>query len=66
MRSKWEPGTRVRVKATVSDGTAGLVGVIERVDYAQTQEATSVLIDEATGLWSSNGAFYYDGELEAE
>jgi hypothetical protein len=66
MKSKWEPGTRVRVKASVSDGTAGLTGVIERVNYAQVEEATSVLLDQALGGWASMGAFFYDSELEAE
>lgn len=63
MKSKWAPGTRVRVKESVEDGTAGLVGVIRKVNYAQTEEATSVHFD---GEPESYGAFYYDNELEAE
>lgn len=65
MKSKWKPGTRVRVRATVQDGTAGLTGIIEAVDYAQTEEATSVLID---GRYFDGrevaGAFFKDEELE--
>ncbi|MEV0470741.1 hypothetical protein [Streptomyces prunicolor] len=61
MKSKWNPGTRVRVKASVTDGSAGMTGVIEAVNYAQVEEATSVLLDGY-----SFGAFFEDHELEAE
>ncbi|WP_340376583.1 hypothetical protein U5640_16695 [Streptomyces sp. SS7] len=65
MKSKWEPGTRVRVKSSVSDGTAGLTGIIERVNYAQTEEATSVLLDHPEAGFQTLGAFFRDDELEA-
>lgn len=61
MKSKWEAGTRVRVRATVKDGTAGLTGVIEESAYAEVSAETSVLLDgEDFGAWFS------DDELEAE
>lgn len=66
MTSIWEPGTRVRVRASVGDATAGMVGVVERVDYAQREAATSVVLDIAEGVTSGVGAFFYDNELEAE
>lgn len=66
MKSQWEPGTRVRVRASVSDGTAGMVGVIEEVNYAQKEAATSVLLDDASEALIGIGAFFYDNELEAE
>ncbi|WP_326827406.1 hypothetical protein [Streptomyces sp. NBC_01751] len=65
-QSKWKPGTRVRVKATVTDGLAGLTGVIEEVNYAQREEATSVQLDDPEDKFWGLGAFFYDYELEAE
>jgi hypothetical protein len=62
-KSIWAPGARVRVKASVADGTAGLTGVIQEVSYSKTEPATSVIFD---GEVISLGAFYYDNELEAE
>jgi hypothetical protein len=53
------------VKATVSDGSAGLTGTIERVNYAEVEEATSVLLDNPVGGFDALGAFFYDAELEA-
>lgn len=64
MISIWEPGTRVRVRATVKDGTAGMTGVIEEVNYAQKEPATSVLLDTDHEVLSGLGAFFYDNELE--
>ncbi|MFF1450145.1 hypothetical protein ACFVYF_18700 [Streptomyces sp. NPDC058274] len=65
MKSKWKPGTRVRVRATVKDGTAGLTGIIEAVDYAQTEEATSVLVDgHQLGGVAAGGCYFKDEELE--
>ena len=65
MKSIWKPGTRVRVRATVQDGTAGLTGIIEAVDYAQTEEATSVVIDgHQLGGASAGGCYFKDEELE--
>jgi hypothetical protein len=65
VKSKWKPGTRVRVRATVKDGTAGLTGIVEAVDYAQTEEATSVLIDgHQLGGLDVSGAYFKDEELE--
>ncbi|MGW2714596.1 hypothetical protein HKX69_05735 [Streptomyces argyrophyllae] len=66
MKSKWKPGTRVRVRATVTDGTAGMRGIIERVNYAQVEEATSVLLDNPEGGFDAFGAYFRDDELEAE
>ncbi|MGW1231450.1 hypothetical protein [Streptomyces californicus] len=66
MKSIWEPDTRVRVRSTVKDGTAGMVGTIEKVTYAQHEEATSVLLDTDHPVLSGIGAFYYDTELEPE
>jgi hypothetical protein len=43
-----------------------MVGVVERVDYAQREAATSVVLDIAEGVTSGVGAFFYDNELEAE
>jgi hypothetical protein len=65
VKSKWKPGTRVRVRATVADGTAGLTGTIEAVNYAQVEEATSVLLDDAHREFHPVGAFFHDDELEA-
>jgi hypothetical protein len=65
VKSIWKPGTRVRVKASVSDGTAGLTGTVERVNYAQVEEATSVLLDNPDGGFDALGAFFEDDELEA-
>ncbi|MFI0553399.1 hypothetical protein [Streptomyces scabiei] len=65
MKSIWKPGTQVRVRATVKDGTAGLTGIIEAVDYAQTEAATSVLIDgHHIGGVAAGGCFFKDEELE--
>ena len=64
MKSIWEPGTRVRVRSTVLDGTAGIEGVIEEVTYAQKEAATSVLLDVADETLAGIGAFFYDNELE--
>ncbi|MYX26031.1 hypothetical protein GTY75_04995 [Streptomyces sp. SID8381] len=66
MKSKWKPGDRVRVRATVTDGSAGLTGTIEAVNYAQLEAATSVLLDRADGALGDWGAFFLDDELEAE
>jgi hypothetical protein len=65
MKSIWEPGTRVRVKASVTDGLAGLTGVVEAVNYAKKEEATSVLLDGVADQFADMGAFFYDDELEA-
>ncbi|MET8839712.1 MULTISPECIES: hypothetical protein [Streptomyces] len=64
MKSIWKPGTRVRVRASVKDGTAGMVGVIEEVGYAQKESSTSVLLDTDYEVLKDLGAFYYDDELE--
>ncbi|MFD5689611.1 hypothetical protein [Streptomyces rubiginosohelvolus] len=64
MKSIWKPGTRVRVRASVKDGTAGMVGVIEEVGYAQKEFSTSVLLDTDHEVLKDLGAFYYDDELE--
>ena len=66
MKSIWKPGTRVRVKAIVADGTAGLTGTVERVNYAEVEESTSVLLDNPDGGFDALGAFFEDHELEAE
>ncbi|WP_328377023.1 hypothetical protein OHB13_11750 [Streptomyces sp. NBC_00440] len=66
MKSIWEPGTRVRVRASVTDGTAGLTGVVEKVNYAQKEAATSVQLDDIDEVTNFLGAFFYDNELEAE
>lgn len=60
MKSKWEPGTRVRVKDGVE--LAGEVGVIKGAEYAKQFEETSVLLDRYPGL----PAWFRDDELEAE
>lgn len=65
MKSVWDPGTRVRVKASVTDGTAGLTGVVEAVNYAQKEAATSVQLDDLDESMVGLGAFFYDNELEA-
>ncbi|MFD4608300.1 hypothetical protein ACFWOT_09310 [Streptomyces sp. NPDC058440] len=58
-KSKWKPGTRVRVKAGIAV-VGGQTGVIEDVSYAKHSEETSVLLDdEAFGAW------FADDELEA-
>ncbi|MEU6765883.1 hypothetical protein ABZ916_25610 [Streptomyces sp. NPDC046853] len=54
------------MKASVGDATAGMVGVVEKVGYAEREAATSVLLDIADGVSAGVGAFYYDNELEAE
>lgn len=65
MKSIWKPGTRVRVRATVQDGTAGLTGIVEAVGYAQTEEATSVLVDGShLGGQAASGCYFKDEELE--
>jgi len=64
--SVWKPGTRVRVRSSVHDGTAGMTGLIEAVSYAKEEEATSVLLDLGDGTAAASGAFFYDNELEAE
>ncbi|MFF9653058.1 hypothetical protein [Streptomyces sp. NPDC014622] len=66
MKSKWEPGTRVRVKTTVGDKTAGMTGVVEAVNYAHHEAATSVQLDGVDTALKGLGAFFYDNELEAE
>ncbi|MFD4646303.1 hypothetical protein ACFRJ3_34760 [Streptomyces sp. NPDC056696] len=43
-----------------------MVGVVEAVEYAQREAATSVVLDLAEGVSSGVGAFFYDNELEAE
>ncbi|MFJ9900272.1 hypothetical protein ACIQPR_43780 [Streptomyces sp. NPDC091280] len=53
------------MKSSVKDGTAGMTGVIERVNYADVEEATSVLMDTPLGGWPSMGAYFRDDELEA-
>jgi hypothetical protein len=53
------------VKASVTDGLAGLTGVVEAVNYAEKEEATSVLLDEMAEQFADMGAFFYDNELEA-
>lgn len=65
MKSKWVPGTRVRVKPELDDALAGSTGTIEEVSYAKKEEATSVLLDAADGSFSIGGLFFYDDELEA-
>ncbi|MER6102378.1 hypothetical protein ABT115_08615 [Streptomyces sp. NPDC001832] len=66
MKSKWKPGTRVRVKVSVADGLAGLTGVIESVNYAKFEEATSVFLDDPDNEYAPLGAYFKDDELEAE
>ncbi|MET8164707.1 hypothetical protein ABZT34_10680 [Streptomyces sp. NPDC005329] len=60
MISKWEPGTRVRVKDGVEE-LGGWLGTIQAVNYAEWMEATSVLLDEDE--WRL-GAWFRDDELE--
>jgi hypothetical protein len=43
-----------------------MVGVVEPVEYAQREAATSVVLDIAEGVTTGVGAFFYDNELEAE
>lgn len=67
MKSQWEPGARVRVRTTVTDGTTGMTGTIEDVSYARTGAATAVLFDEGQGVNTYGfGAYYRDDELENE
>jgi hypothetical protein len=66
VKSKWKPGTRVRVRATIQDGTAGLTGTVEAVNYALAEDATSVLLDNPDGGFDALGAYFRDDELEAE
>ncbi|MFF4245246.1 hypothetical protein ACFYY2_12330 [Streptomyces sp. NPDC001822] len=68
MKSIWEPGTRVRVRKSPLEGLSGMAGVIQEVNYAQFEEATSVLLDEGDAALNALGlgAFFYDYELEAE
>lgn len=65
MKSKWKPGTRVRVKPNLDDALAGCTGTIEFVDYASSEAATSVLLDSRNGLPAIGGLFFEDDELEA-
>ncbi|MFM9464118.1 hypothetical protein ACKI1K_14860 [Streptomyces scabiei] len=60
MISKWEPGTRVRVKDGIEE-LGGWLGTIQAVNYADWVEATSVLLDDDE--WQL-GAWFRDDELE--
>jgi hypothetical protein len=60
VKSKWEPGTRVRVKDGVKE-LGGAFGTIQAVNYAEWTEATAVLLDDDE--WRM-GAWFGDGELE--
>lgn len=60
MISKWEPGTRVRVKDGI-DELSGSLGTVQAVNYAYWFEATSVVLDDDE--WQI-GAFFRDDELE--
>ncbi|WP_333745399.1 hypothetical protein [Streptomyces sp. IBSBF 2950] len=60
MISKWEPGTRVRVKDGVEE-LGGWLGTIEAVNYAEWSDSTSVLLDDDE--WRL-GAWFRDDELE--
>lgn len=60
MKSKWEPGTRVRVKDEIEE-LGGWLGTIQAVNYADWFEATSVLLDDDE--WQL-GAWFRDDELE--
>lgn len=64
MISKWKPGTRVRVKDTVTDGLAGSTGTIEEAGYALEEESTSVALDSGDDQAVIPGLFFYDEELE--
>ncbi|MFF8629661.1 hypothetical protein [Streptomyces werraensis] len=65
MKSKWEPGTRVRVKPELDDALAGLTGTIEEVSYAKREPATSVVLDAQGDMGPVYGLFFEDDELEA-
>jgi hypothetical protein len=60
VKSKWEPGTRVRVKDEIEE-LGGWLGTIQAVNYADWFEATSVLLDDDE--WQL-GAWFRDDELE--
>ncbi|MFE5542794.1 hypothetical protein ACFQ71_03140 [Streptomyces sp. NPDC056534] len=49
-----------------TDDLNGMTGVIEAVHYAQTEEATSVLLDDIGDGYAYPGAYFRDNELEAE
>jgi hypothetical protein len=63
-KSKWKPGTRVR--SIADDGTNGMTGTVEAVNYAESEEATSVLMDRHEGGFDVLGSFFRDDELVAE
>ncbi|MFJ9771799.1 hypothetical protein ACIRVF_11175 [Kitasatospora sp. NPDC101157] len=62
LKSKWQPGARVRVKAGL-DSLSGETGTVEDVCYAKVSEETSVILDMDP---DGPGAWFYDHELEAE
>ncbi|GGW89320.1 hypothetical protein [Streptomyces noursei] len=60
MISKWQPGSRVRVKVEVED-IGGEFGTVEKVSYATWSAATSVVLDNDV---YQLGAYFRDDELE--
>lgn len=60
MKSKWTPGTRVRVKDEVEE-LGGWLGTVQPVNYAEWAPATAVLLDDDE--WQLD-AWFGDDELE--
>ncbi|MFF9667198.1 hypothetical protein ACF1FY_34630, partial [Streptomyces althioticus] len=56
-KSKWDPGTRVRVKSGLD--LSGELGTVEDVCYAKVSEETSVILDMDP---DGPGAWFYDYE----